>query len=475
MNIERPQQKEVSQWYLQTTKRAELFDYGPTKGTIVIKPYGYAIWELIQQILDPMIKSLGCQNAYFPSLIPESLLSKEKEHVKGFSPECAVVTFAGGKKLKEPLIVRPTSETIMYSLFSKWIISWRDLPLKINQWCNVVRWELRPFPFLRTTEFLWHEGHTAHKSKEESDQQVLEVLKMYQHFFEEKLAIPVVIGKKTEREKFAGALYSTSCEALLIDGKGLQIATVHNLGQNFSKAFKILFQDIDGKRKYVWQTSWGISTRTIGGLILTHGDKKGLILPPEVAPIQIIIIPIWKNKKEYNLVIKASNAILSDLKSFGIRVELDASDHTPGWKFNEWELKGVPLRIEVGPREVKAQKLILVRRDNREKIEIKFKELKLKIKKILSKVQKDLFQRAKEFVNANTFEAKNFKKFVEILENQRGFIKAPWCGDSECERLVKEKTKATTRCIPFDGERVEGKCIHCGRKAKFIPIWARAY
>jgi len=475
MKIERPKQQEVSDWYIQTAKKAQLFDYGPARGTIVIRPYGYAIWELIQQILDPMIKSLGCQNVYFPSLIPESLLSKEKEHVEGFSPECAVVTYAGGEKLEEPLIVRPTSETIMYSLFAKWITSWRDLPLRINQWCNVVRWELRPFPFLRTIEFLWHEAHTAHRTKEESDQQVLEALHMYKRFFEETLAIPVVIGKKTEREKFAGALYSTSCEALLIDGKGLQIATAHNLGQNFSKPFNITFQDVDGERKYVWQTSWGVSTRVIGGLILTHGDKKGLIFPPKIAPIQTIIIPIWKTNDEYKAVIEMCNQILSQLKSSGIRAELDISDHTPGWKFNEWELKGVPVRIEIGPKEVKESKSILARRDSGEKRVVSSKELISKVKELFAEIQKDLFQRAVDFVKANTSEAKNFNEFVEILENKRGFIKAPWCGDSECERLIKEKTKATTRCIPFDADEARGNCIYCGRPAKFIPIWARAH
>lgn len=475
--MERPKQQEISNWYIQTAKKAQLFDYGPIKGTIVIRPYGYAIWELIQQTLDPTIKSLGCQNAYFPSLIPETFLSKEKEHVEGFSPECAVVTHAGGSKLEEPLIVRPTSETIMYSLFAKWITSWRDLPLRINQWVNVVRWELRPFPFLRTTEFLWHEAHTAHTNQEESDQQVLDALNMYRRFFEEILAIPVVLGKKTEREKFAGALYSTSCEALLIDGKGLQIATAHNLGQNFSKSFNITFQDVKGEKNFVWQTSWAISTRAIGGLILTHGDKKGLVLPPKIAPIQVIIIPIWKNGEEYEAVIGVCKQILSQLKSSGIRVELDISDHTPGWKFNEWELKGVPIRIEVGPREVKENQLILVRRDSGEKRIIESKKVKLLVEKLLTEIQNDLFLRAIDFVKSNTFEAKDFNEFIEILNKKRGFIKAPWCGDSECERLIKEKTKATTRCIPFDidNKKVSGKCIYCGRAAKFLPIWARAY
>lgn len=473
--MERPKQQKVSDWYIQTAKRAQLFDYGPAKGTIIIRPYAYTIWELIQQVLDPMIKALGCQNVYFPSLIPEVFLSKEKEHVEGFSPECAVVTHAGGSKLEKPLIIRPTSETIMYNSFAKWITSWRDLPLRINQWVNIVRWELRPFPFLRTTEFLWHEAHTAHMTQKESDQQVLKALHMYKCFFEETLAIPVILGKKTEREKFAGAFYSTSCEALLIDGKGLQIATAHNLGQNFSKPFNITFQDIKGKRNFVWQTSWGVSTRAIGGLILTHGDKKGLIFPPKIAPIQVIIIPIWKSNSECGVVTAACKQILAQLKSSGIRVELDMSDHNPGWKFNEWELKGVPIRIEVGPREVKENRLILVRRDSAAKKVIKSAEIKPVVKELLAEIQKSLFQRAVDFVRDSTSEVKDFDEFTKILKSKRGFIKAPWCGNSECERLIKEKTKATTRCIPFETQKINGNCVYCGRPAKILPIWARAY
>lgn len=474
--MERPKQQEISSWYIKTAKKAQLFDYGPVKGTIVIRPYGYAIWELIQQTLDPMIKSLGCRNTYFPSLIPESFLSREKEHVEGFSPECAVVTHAGGSKLEESLIVRPTSETIMYSLFAKWIQSRRDLPLRINQWVNVVRWELRPLPFLRTTEFLWHEAHTVHSTKEEGDQQILEALEMYNRFFEEILAIPVVLGKKTEREKFAGALYSTSCEALLIDGKGLQIATVHNLGQNFSKTFNITFQNERGGRDFAWQTSWGVSTRAIGGLVLTHGDIKGLILPPKIAPIQVVIIPIWKSNIEQKAITVVLEKISNQLKSHRIRVEVDLDErHTPGWKFNEWELKGVPLRIEIGPRDIEKNQLTLVRRDSGEKITVSIAESTQKIIELLEKIQKNLFQRAVEFVRLNTSEAQTLNEFLEILENKRGFIKSPWCGDSECERLIKEKTKATTRCIPFDIQEIDGKCIYCSRPAKFVPIWARAH
>ncbi len=388
----------------------------------------------------------------------------------------AIVTYGGGKKLEEPLVIRPTSETIMYSLFSKWVSSWRDLPLRINQWANVVRWELRPFPFLRTTEFLWHEAHTAHTSLKEAEDQTLSALQMYRRFFEEVLAIPVVLGKKTEREKFAGALYSTSCEALLMDGKALQIATAHNLGQNFSKSFNITFQNINGEREFVWQTSWGISTRVIGGLILIHGDKKGLIFPPKIAPIQIVIIPIHKSGEKQNKIVSKAEEILAELKSLGIRVEIDTREQfTPGWKFNEWELKGVPLRIEIGPKDIEKNSVVVARRDSGEKNVIAMAGLKHKLPLLLEKIQDDLFKRAKEFVTDNTFEANDFHKFVEILETKRGFIKASWCGDGECERLIKEKTKATTRCLPFDSERGKGKCIYCGKEGKFIPIWARAY
>lgn len=473
--MKRLKKEEISSWYIKTIKKAEIFDYGPVRGTIILRPYGYAIWELVEEMLNPMIKSLGCQNAYFPSLIPESLLSKEKEHVKGFSPELAVVTHAGGKKLEEALVIRPTSETIMYSLFSKWINSWRDLPLKINQWSNVIRWEMRPLPLLRTTEFLWHEAHTVHSSRKESEQQVIEALNIYKNFFEDILAIPVITGKKTEREKFAGASYSTSCETLLLDGKGLQIATVHNLGQNFSKAFNINFQDEKGNRKFAWQTSWGISTRAIGGLILTHGDKKGLIFPPKIAPIQVVIVPIWKTEKDHKNVIERSHEVLQQLNIKGTRVQIDERESfTPGWKFNEWELKGVPLRIEIGPKDISKNQVILVRRDSGEKEVVENNKLENSVAETFKKIQNSLFQRATDFVKQNTFEAKNLEEFEKILEKEKGFIKAPWCGNSECEKLVKEKTKATTRCIPFDAKK-NGKCVYCGRLAETTPIWARAY
>lgn len=477
--MEKPKQIKVSEWYLEIGKKAQLFDYGPVKGSIIIRPYAYAIWERIQQELDSRIKDLGCQNAYFPLFIPESFLKKEAEHIEGFSPELAVVTYAGGKKLEEAIVIRPTSETVMYDAFARWINSWRDLPLKINQWANIVRWELRPFPFLRTTEFLWHEAHTAHVTLKEADEQTIAALRMYSKFFEDILAIPVVIGKKSEREKFAGALYSTSCEALLMDGKALQIATAHNLGQNFSKPFNVTYQNISGQRDFVWQTSWGVSTRAIGGLILTHGDVKGLVLPPKIAPIQVIVVPIiGKGEEKDAATIKQCKLIFSELQSLGIRVEVDFRDQvTPGWKFNEWEMKGVPVRIELGPKDIEKNSAVIARRDTGEKTEALFSNLKVKLPEILQEIQNKIFESARVFVRNNTREAKDFDEFKKILENQRGFIKAAWCGDSECEATIKNKTKATTRCIPLDSEKslVGEKCFHCGNDAKCVPIWARAY
>lgn len=472
--MERPKQGEVSSWYLKTIKEARLFDYGPVKGTIVIRPYGYSIWELIQRTLDPEIWRLGCRNAYFPLLIPNSFLEKEAEHVEGFAPECAVVTHGGGKELEEPLVIRPTSETIMYSLFAKWISSWRDLPLKINQWANVVRWEMRPFPFLRTTEFLWHEAHTVHAAMEETEEQISAALDMYRDFFLKTLAIPVIIGKKTEREKFAGAVYSTSCEALLMDGKALQIATAHNLGQNFARPFNISFLTAKPSREFVWQTSWGLSTRAIGGTIMTHGDEKGLILPPRIAPIQVVIIPILgKNPREG--IIGSCSRVLGELQKLGVRAEIDLDDETtPGWKFNEWEMRGVPLRIELGQKELEGKSLVLVARDRREKISIPMSEIG-RIPGFLQEIQDRLFKRAEEFVKSNTREVLNFDEFLEIIRTVRGFIRAPWCGNSDCEAEVKKKTKATTRCIPFDSEPTTNRCFHCGQEGKFTPIWARAY
>lgn len=477
--MEKPQQGDVSKWYLELGKKAQLFDYGPVKGTIIMRPYSYAIWEMMQKELDQKIKSLGCQNVYFPLFIPEEFLKREAKHVEGFSPELAVVTYAGGEKLKEAIVVRPTSETIMYDAFSRWIGSWRDLPFKINQWVNVVRWELRSFPFIRGSEFLWQEGHTAHQKAEEADAQTIEALEMYKDFFENFLAIPIFIGKKSEREKFAGALYSTSCEALMMDGKALQIATSHNLGQNFSKPFNVMFQNNQGEREFVHQTSWGLSIRSIGGLILTHGDSKGLILPPKVAPIQVVIVPILgKGQEQDKITLEKSQELAQKLLAEEIRTELDLREEvTPGWKFNEWEVKGVPIRLEIGPRDLENKSVTLARRDLDEKTNVPMDNLPSLLSSLLQEIQDNLFKKAQKFLEENTREADGFQQFKDILEKHRGFIKADWCGDSECEKEIKEKTKATTRCIPFDCENITGqkKCFHCGKKAKKTPLWARAY
>ncbi|MCL4387129.1 MAG: proline--tRNA ligase [Patescibacteria group bacterium] len=469
------QKKDFPAWYNEVVKLADLIDYGPVKGTIIFKPYGYAIWENIQKIFNEKIVNDGVENAYFPVFIPESFLKKEKEHVEGFSPELAVVTHAGGEKLDEPVVVRPTSETIMYDAFSRWISSYRDLPLRINQWCNVVRWELRTKPFLRTTEFLWQEGHSVFETKEEADKEMLKRLNNYRDFYEKVLAIPVFTGKKSEIEKFAGALYSTSCEALLKDGKALQAATSHNLGQNFAKPFNIQYESKEGKREYVWQSSWGISTRSIGSIILTHGDDKGLVLPPAIAPVQVIIIPICKDNKEKEAVLKAIKEITS---KFGtdIRIKVDDRENlSPGWKFNEWEIKGVPLRIEVGPKDVKGKSITVVRRDENEKKQIKSN--KLDVKNLLKEIQSNLFKEALRFKEENTHKVTDFKAFQKDLEEKKGFYLAPWCEDSKCELEIKEKTKATTRVIPFDIDKPQKgeKCFHCGKEAKAFVYFAKAY
>jgi len=470
------QKKDFAAWYEDVIKLADLIDYGPVRGTIIFKPYGYAIWENIQRVFDEQIKESGVENAYFPLFIPEKFLKKEKDHIEGFSPELAVVTYAGGEKLAKPLIIRPTSETIMYEAFSRWIKSYRDLPLKINQWCNVVRWELRTKAFLRTTEFLWQEGHTVFATDKEVEEETLFRLKNYKNFFEEILAIPSFIGKKTEVEKFAGALYSTSVEVLLKDGKALQAATSHNLGQNFSKVFNIKFEDKDGKLKYAWQSSWGLSTRVIGAIISTHGDDRGLILPPEVAPIQVVIVPIYKNQKEKQSIEKFVKQIISKMKERKIRFKIDDRGYvTPGWKFNEWEIKGVPLRIEIGPRDVRKKQITLVRRDRLDKNSLSWK--RLNVEEILQDIQKNLYKKAVDFKEKNTHPVSNFEQFKKDIEKKKGFYLASWCNSSECELAIKEKTRATTRVIPLENNKpLKGeKCFHCGKEAKVKVYFARAY
>jgi len=466
---------DFNEWYLEVIKKAELADQSPIEGCIIFTPYSYAIWENIQSYLDKRIKETGHLNVYFPLFIPESFLKKEAEHFSGFVPECAWVTEGGSSKLSEKLAIRPTSETIMYYTFSKWIRSHRDLPLLINQWCNIVRWETKAAkPFLRTREFLWQEGHTAHSTKEEADEEVMKMLNIYKELVETQLAIPVILGIKTESEKFKGALYTTTLEAMMPDGKALQMGTSHNLGQNFSKPFNITFLDKDKKKKHVWQTSWGVSTRMIGALVMIHGDDKGLILPPKIAPYQVVIIPIYKENTK-QMVFEKCEKIKKEVEKEKISVLLDKRDqYTPGFKFNEWELKGVPIRIEIGPIDIEKKQITIVRRDKREKIIIKETEIE-KIKNVLEEMQKDLFNKAKKFFDEHTFIAKNFKEFKDIMKNKKGFIKACWCGSEKCEEMIKKETTTTIICVPFEKENVFSNCVYCGEKAKEVVFFAKTY
>ncbi|MCD6528651.1 proline--tRNA ligase [bacterium] len=466
--------EDFSKWYTDVIIKADLADYAPVRGCMVFKPYGFAIWENIQKALDSKIKEAGVKNVYFPLFIPEKLLKREKEHVKGFSPELAVVTIGGGKKLKERLIVRPTSETIMYEMFAKWIKSWRDLPLLINQWCNVVRWEMRPRLFLRTTEFLWQEGHTVHISHQEALKEVRRALMMYVNLYRDFFAIDGIYGKKSESEKFPGALATYTYEMLMPSGLALQGCTSHDLGQNFAKVFNIKFLDKEGKQKMPWQTSWGLSSRSIGALIMTHGDDSGLIIPPKLAPIQIIIIPIFQGKSEDKKLVDKAKHLKKQLK---FRVEIDArKEYSVGWKFNEWELKGVPLRMEVGPKEIKENKVTLSRRDNGKKYSLFCDSfLEGKIEKILYDIQKNLFRKSRDFLKKHTIEVNNYQEFKNMIEQKKGLIKAFWCEDPRCEEKIKEETKATIRVLPLLSKERKGKCIYCGREAKRKWIFAQAY
>lgn len=463
-----------SQWYIDVILKSDLADYAPVKGCMIFKPYGYAIWENIQKALDEEIKKAGVKNAYFPLFIPENFLKKETEHIKGFSPELAVVTIGGGEKLKEKLIVRPTSETVIYEMYRKWIKSWRDLPILMNQWCNIVRWEMRTRLFLRTTEFLWQEGHTVHKTHEEATKEVMRALKMYVDFYSNFLAINGISGKKSESEKFPGALETYSYEMLMPDGKALQGCTSHDLGQNFAKVFNIKFQDRDGKEKIPWQTSWGFSTRSIGALIMVHGDNSGLIIPPKIAPIQIVVIPIFQGKAIDKKLDKKSKEIKEILKDFKVEIDF-RKEYSLGWKFNEWELKGVPLRIEMGPKELKANKITLVRRDTGEKYSVSSKQIILKTKKILDSIQKNLFEKSSQLLKENTREVLNYKEFKDIIKREKGFLKAFWCENPKCEEKIKEETKATIRVLPPGVKTEKGRCIYCGNPAKNKWIFAQGY
>ena len=457
------------QWYTDVVLKTKLVDYGPVKGTMVIRPYGYAIWENIQRELDKRFRATGHQNAYFPMLIPESYLKKEAEHVEGFAPEVAVVTHAGGEKLAEPLVIRPTSETIIGEMYSKWLQSYRDLPILVNQWANVVRWEKTTRPFLRTSEFLWQEGHTVHATEEEAMEETMKMLGVYKEFAETCLAIPVFTGRKTEKEKFAGAVATFGMEAMMHDGKSLQAGTSHYLGQNFAKAFDIQFLDKDGTHKYGYTTSWGVSTRLIGALIMAHGDQRGLVLPPVVAPVQALLIPIAAKKEG---VLEAVAALRERLAAADIRVDSDVSDNSPGWKFNEWEMKGVPLRIELGPRDIEAGKMVLVRRDTHEKIEADLANAETVVKELLAKIQKNLYELAKQNKERRVVNATNMEEILAGVENGN-FVKAGWCGCRECEDKIKEKTAASSRVIA-EGETAE-TCACCGKKAEKVVYFARAY
>ena len=463
--------EDFAKWYTDIVKKAELADYASVRGCMVIRPYGYAIWENIQKILDQMFKDTGHENVYMPMFIPESLLEKEKDHVKGFAPEVAWVTHGGNELLAERLCVRPTSETLFCDHYSKIIQSYNDLPKLYNQWCSVVRWEKTTRPFLRSSEFLWQEGHTAHATEAEAKEETLKMLNIYAKFCEETLAIPVIKGKKTEKEKFAGANETYTIESLMHDGKALQCGTSHNFGDGFAKAFNIQYSDKTGKLAYVHQTSWGMSTRLIGALIMVHGDDNGLILPPAIAPIQLMIVPVAQHKE--GVIEKATQ--LKNMLSKVARVKIDISDKMPGWKFSEYEMKGVPLRLEVGPKDIENNQVVLVRRDTREKITVKMDELEAQVPDLLVDIQKSLFEKAREAQNNRTFSAKTVEELKEILDKTLGFVNAPWCGDVACEEKVKEVAGASSRCMPFDQPEDAGVCLCCGKPAKANVIWGRAY
>jgi prolyl-tRNA synthetase len=470
-----PRSQDFSRWYVDVVRRAELADYTPVKGCMVIRPYGYAIWELLQQALDRRIKAAGHVNAYFPLFIPDSLLTREAQHVEGFAPQVAYVTHGGGEELEEKLVVRPTSEAIFGTMYAKWIQSWRDLPILMNQWANVVRWEKVTRPFLRTTEFLWQEGHTAHETAEEAEAETLKILELYKDVVETELAVPVVMGLKSESEKFAGALRTYSIEALMGDGRALQAGTSHHLGQNFAKAFDITFQARDKSVQHVWGTSWGVTTRLIGAVIMTHGDDSGLVLPPRVAPYQAVIVPIPRGNWQETVLPKARE-IQQQLVAGGIRVTLDDRDaYTPGWKYAEWELRGVPLRLEIGPKDIEKSSVFVARRDTREKQAIPMDGLAGRIRELLDDIQRTLFERAVKFRDEHTQRASDYDGFKQTLEGRPGFVIAPWCGSADCEAQIKNDTQATIRNMPLHAEAPTGQCVRCGAPAQAEAWFAKAY
>ena len=461
---------DFAQWYTDVVKKAELCDYASVKGCMVIKPAGYAIWENIQHELDRRFKETGVQNVYMPLFIPESLLDKEKDHVEGFAPEAAWVTVGGNEQLQERLCVRPTSETLFCDFYSRDIHSYRDLPRVYNQWCSVVRWEKTTRPFLRSREFLWQEGHTAHATAEEAEARTIQMLNVYADFCEEVLAIPVVRGRKTDKEKFAGAEATYKIESLMHDGKALQSGTSHNFGDGFAKAYGIQYAAKDNSLKYVFQTSWGMTTRMIGAIIMVHGDDNGLVLPPRIAPTQVVIVPIQQKKEG---VLDKAFEIKDVLSNF--RVKVDDSDKSPGWKFSESEMRGIPVRVEIGPRDIENNQAVLVRRDTHEKLTVSIDNIEAEVEKLLDTIQHDMLEKARAHRDAHTYEATDFDSFVKTINEKPGFVKAMWCGCQECEDKIKEVTGATSRCIPFKQEQLSDKCVCCGKPATKMVYWGRAY
>jgi len=486
-----PREKDYSQWFIDIVTRAKLADYSPVKGCMVIRPNGYALWENMRDVLDGMFKETGHVNAYFPLFIPKSFLAKEAQHVEGFAKECAVVTHHRlketgrgelavdpGARLEEDLIVRPTSETIIWSMYKKWIMSYRDLPILINQGANVVRWEMRTRLFLRTTEFLWQEGHTAHATAEEAQEETLKMLDVYRVFAEEFMAIPVITGVKTEKEKFAGAINTYCIEAMMQDRKALQAGTSHFLGQNFAKAFDVTFQDSDGERKFVWATSWGVSTRLIGAVIMTHSDDKGLVIPPRLPPRPVVVVPIWKGPEEQATVLKTAHRIRDSLKA-SVSVHIDDRDqYKPGWKFHEWELLGIPVRLELGPRDVANDTVMLARRTGGKKESVPIAELPDRLPGILDDIQTELFEKAKTLRDDHIFQAEIYSQFKDIIDNEKGWASSPWCGERECEQTIQDETKATIRLIPLDDSKnvlPNTTCVRCGKPATVQVLFAKAY
>ena len=469
-----PRSQDFSRWYLDIVQRAELADYSPVKGCMVIRPYGYAIWELIQQALDTRIKATGHVNAYFPLFIPNSLLTKEAEHVEGFSPQVAYVTHAGGEELDEKLVVRPTSEAIIGTMYAKWVQSWRDLPILINQWANVVRWEKKTYPFLRTTEFLWQEGHTAHETEAEAEAETLQILDLYAEVCESVLALPVKKGRKSDSEKFAGALRTYSIEALMGDGRALQAGTSHNLGQNFAKAFDITFQARDKSVQHVWGTSWGVTTRLVGGVIMCHGDDSGLVLPPAIAPYQVVIVPIGRENWRETVLPRAKE-IQAELVAAGMRVTIDERDERPGWKFSEWEMRGVPVRVEIGPKDIEKSAVLVARRDTRQKESLPMAGLAERLRTLLDEIQQNLLAKAKQFREEHTQRVSSYDEFKQVMDGRPGFVVAPWCGAADCEAQIKTDTQATIRNMPLGSPVPAGTCIRCDANAAAEAWFAKAY